>query len=165
MLSVSVSLENIAQAGSVLGAVLGNPGTAQLVANSAAESYTSETLDWIAAGKAFTPRHGGAGLEGAISWHPLGNGGAVVYVNKLYAQYVEEGTGIHAGHQPWVIGPKEGRKALKIPTGGPGGYVIRSHVTHPGSKPFPFFYADREHRNERMAVAGRSLLLRKMANG
>lgn len=159
---ISISLQGLTGTQSVLAALM-DARNAQLAANAAAESYVEDTLDWIRAGNAFTPRSGGAGLEGHISWRPQ-SGGALVYANKSYAAYVEQGTGIHAGHQPWVIGPKPGRKALKIPTRGPGGYVIRRNVVHPGSRPFPFFFADQDNRREHMAVAVRSVLLQRIAN-
>lgn len=138
---------------------LSDPTLAQRVANAAAEAYTGDILDWIAEGRAFVSRHGAAGLEGAISWRPEGDGTAIVYANKDYAIWVEDGTLPHA------IAPSPGRKALKIPTGGPGGYVLRRAVMHPGSLPFPFFFTDREKRDADMAFAARSVLLRAMGDG
>lgn len=160
---ITISLQGLDGVQSVL-AALAESRNAQRAANAAAESYTDDILNWIAEGRSFTPRHGGAGLEGAISWRPLG-GGAVIFANKGYAQYVEEGTGVHAGRQGWVIRPKVGRKALKIPTGGPGGYVLRREVFHPGSKALPFFFADQAGREDRMGGAVRSVLLEEMARG
>jgi len=160
---LSISLQGLDSTQSVLAALM-DAKNAQLAANAAAESYMDDTLDWIAAGKAFTPRHGGAGLEGAISWRPTGSG-AIVYANKAYAQYVEEGTGIHAGHQPWVVGPKAGRNGIKIPTGGKGGYVVGSHKMRSGSKAYPFFFADADARRSHMAMAMRSVLLERISRG
>jgi len=136
--------------------------TEQQAANVAAEAYVQDILDWIAAGEAFTPRNGGAGLEGAISWKPAGGGSSMIYANKDYAGYVEQGTGIPAGHEPWVIEPKPGRTALKI-SGGPGGYSIRRKVVHPGSKPKPYFFADLATRQAHMEQAVIQLILRKFA--
>lgn len=148
---------------SVLNA-LRNPRNNQDVANAAAESYTDDTLDWIHAGRGFTPRHGGAGLEGSIGWHPNGDGSATVYANKNYARYVEEGTGEHAGHDSWVIHPRAGRNGLRTPVSGGGGYIVQGAREHKGSKPYPFFFADMEARKAHMHAAGLSVLARAMAN-
>lgn len=131
----------------------------QKMVNAAAEAYVGDILDWIAEGRAFVSRHGAAGLEGAISWRPEGEWKAIVYANKEYAVWVEDGTVPHA------IAPSPGRKALKIPTGGPGGYVLRRAVMHPGSRPFPFFFADRQKRDADMAFAARAVLLRAIGDG
>lgn len=141
---------------SVLNA-LRNPANDQLMANAAAQSYTDDTLNWIAAGHSFTPRSGG-GLEQSIGWLPLGGGRSEVYANQDYALYVEEGT------RPHVISPKPGRKGLKIPVGGGGGFIIRRQVNHPGTRPMPFFFADMEARKAHMHAAGLSVLARAMAN-
>ncbi len=146
-------------------AALRNPGNVQRVANAMAESYDTDTRDWIQAGRGFTPRHGGAGLEGSIGWHPNGNGSATVYANKNYARYVEEGTGIHAGHDSWVIHPRVGRNGLRTSVSGGGGYVIGGAREHQGSKPHPFFFADPATRSEHMQAAGLSVLARVIANG
>jgi hypothetical protein len=60
-----------------------------------------------------------------------------------YAKYVEFGT------KPHAILPKR-RKALKIPT--PEGYIFRKRVSHPGSKPYPFFFANLQDRARKVAV-------------
>lgn len=142
---------NIALTGhdSVLAALNGvtNPQTISRAIYAMAESYVDDTLDYIQQGRAFQPRTGQLGQS--VSWRPMGNDSAEVYANAQYAGYVEQGTGIHAGHQPWVIRPRDGRKALKIPVGS-GGYILRAAVHHDGSRPFPFFYADRAQREQNM---------------
>lgn len=138
-------------------AALGDARTLQRVVYAAAESYTDDVLDWIRDGKSFTPRHGGAGLEGAINWRPAGNGAAEVTADKDYASYVEEGTPAH------VIRPKD-RKALKINVSG-GGYVLRREVHHPGSKPFPFMFADQAARESYMLAAARLVLAQELSHG
>ncbi|ASF48757.1 transcriptional regulator [Methylovulum psychrotolerans] len=119
------------------------------MANAAAESYTDDTLDWVAEGKSFTSRTGQ--LEQSVGWRPLGDGSAEIYANAEYALYVEEGT------RPHVILPKNGR-ALKIPTSGGGGYILRRKVNHPGTAPMPFFFADGAGREQRMGERALSVL-------
>jgi hypothetical protein len=157
---MSVKVEGLGPVRSVLAAV-GGPDVDRKAALAMAESYTTDILDWIAEGQAFTPRHGSAGLEGAISWRPDGDG-AAVYTSREYARYVEEGTGVHAGHPPWVIRPKAGRKALKIPSQA-GGYVLRRSVTHTGAKPKPYFFADWDGREAGLLAAARSVIAAQAA--
>lgn len=154
MLSIQLDLGKVP---SVL-AALADQRNAQLVANAAAESFVDDIHDWIAAGKGFTPRSPGGGLEQAINWRPAGNGSAEIYANKDYAGYVEHGTGVHVGHSPWVIGPKDGRKGLKIPVSGGGGHIVSRSVTHSGSKPHPFFFADLDARKTHMQERALSVL-------
>jgi hypothetical protein len=151
MLQISLDLGNVP---SVLQA-LADMNVAQNVANAAAESYVDDTLEWIGAGRGFTTRTGQ--LEQSINWSPTGNGAADVYANADYAGWVETGT------EPHVIKPKSGRKALKFAGG--GGFIFRRAVNHPGSKPYPFFYVDRAHRQDNMLAAANSVLARVMANG
>lgn len=169
MLSITLDTGDVP---SVLNA-LRDPQNARLVTKAMAESYVTDIHDWIKAGHGFTPRSPGGGLEQAINWQPNNDGSAEVYANKDYAGYVEHGTGVHVGHQPWVITPKPGRKGLKIPTGGNaspvgpqmagGGYIIRRSVTHQGSKPHPFFFADQENRQQRMLTHAASVLAAHLA--
>lgn len=142
---------------------LQDPAIAAQAAKRMAESYTDDTLSRIEAGHAFEPHQAG-GLEQSINWRPTSEG-AEVYVNADYAAYVEFGTGIPAGHQSWVIEPRPGRKGLKIPVAGPGGYIVRRRVTHPGSRPFPYFFADSDNRNAHMITAARSVLAAHAGGG
>jgi len=151
---------------------LTDPANLHAASLAGAESWVTDTLDWIGADKAFTPWNGGAGLEGAISFAPEGDG-ANVFANKDYAGYVEFGTGVPAGHEPWTIEPKPGRKALKIPNGGvtsphgpqmPGkGYELRRKVIMQGAEAKPFLYADRDARIEHVKEAVLDLLMHKVA--
>lgn len=151
MISIKLDLGN---APSVL-AALADIRNDQLMANAAAGSYVDDTLDWIAAGRAFTPHTGQ--LEQSINWRPAGFGEAEVYANAEYAGWVEDGT------EPHVITPKAGRNGLKIPVSGSGGYIVRRSVNHPGSKPYPFFFADLADRQQHMQERALSLLAARIA--
>ncbi|TAN52010.1 MAG: hypothetical protein EPN21_05090 [Methylococcaceae bacterium] len=155
-MSIKITLDpgDLGDARSVLRALAADE-TAQLIANAAGESYRDDTLDWIAAGKSFTPRNGGAGLEGAIQSLPF-PGGAEVSASKNYAGFVEFGTGPH------VIKPKSDREGLKRNVPG-GGYVLKREIHHPGSKPYPYFFADMAAREASMLAAARSVLASVMA--
>jgi len=142
---------DLGNAPSVL-AALADPALQNAVVYAAAESYNDDIHDWIDAGRGFTPRSPGGGLEQAINWRPAGTGRAEIYANKDYAAYVEYGTGPH------VIEPRAGRKGLKIPVPGGGGYIVRRSVNHPGSRPHPFFFADQSNRAERMTARALSVL-------
>jgi hypothetical protein len=124
-----------------------NPQTLSRAVYAMAESYTDDIHDDIQQGRAFEPRLGQ--LQQSINWRPVSSDEAEVYANAAYARYIEEGTGIHAGHSPWIIRPKDGRKALKIPSTS-GGFIFRAAVHHDGSRPFPYFYADRARREQNM---------------
>jgi phage gpG-like protein len=134
-------------------AALSDPAMGVLAAKAAAEAYVDETLDWIKAGKGFTSRTGQ--LEQSIGWRPLADG-AEVYANKEYAGFVEFGT------DPHVIEPKPGRKALKFSSSS-GGFAFARRVNHPGSRPHPFFFADRSQRNKAMEQRALSVLAARMA--
>jgi hypothetical protein len=107
----------------------------------AAETYVKDIHDWIDSGRAFTPRTGN--LQRSITWYMSTENSARIIAQADYAKYVEFGT------RPHVILPKR-RKALKIPT--PEGYIFRKRVSHPGSKPYPFFFANLQERARRVAV-------------
>ena len=122
-------------------------------AKAGAEEYTELVLDYIGAGRAFG--RGTGQLEQSISWRPVRDGVAEVSANAEHAPFVEYGTKAH------VIRPKAGRSALKIPMPG-GGYILRSKVNHPGSKAYPFFYADRTHRKALVLAAMSEVVLREV---
>jgi hypothetical protein len=107
----------------------------------AAETYVKDIHDWIDAGRAFKPRTGN--LQRSITWYMATDTSARIIAQADYAKYVEFGT------KPHAILPKR-RKALKIPT--PEGYIFRKKVSHPGSKPYPFFFANLQDRSRRVAV-------------
>lgn len=119
------------------------PAAVNHLAAVAAETYVELVHDWIDGGHSFTPRTGH--LEQSITWRPDGEGQAEVFTGMAYAGYVEKGT------KPHKIRPKPGRRALKIPTG--SGYTLVAEVNHPGSKPYPYLFADQAHRVNRMTEA------------
>ena len=145
-MSVSISLD-LGHTPSVL-AALARPEVAARAAKAAAEQYNDALHDWIDAGSAFIPRLGQ--LQQAINWRPLADG-AEVY-----------GTGIPAGHQQWVIRPRE-LSALRIPVLGGGGFMFRLSVIHKGSQPKPFFFADRDTRQALMNEAARRVVAQVIA--
>jgi len=107
----------------------------------AAETYVKDIHDWIDSGRAFKPRTGN--LQRSITWYMATENSARIIAQADYAKYVEFGT------KPHAILPKR-RKALKIPT--PEGYSFRKRVSHPGSKPYPFFFANLQDRARKVAV-------------
>jgi len=107
----------------------------------AAETYVKDIHDWIDSGRAFKPRTGN--LQRSITWYMASENSARIIGQADYAKFVEFGT------KPHAILPKR-RKALKIPT--PEGYIFRKRVNHPGSKPYPFFFANLQDRARRVAV-------------
>ena len=172
MIHITLDLGNLP---SVL-AALSSPSIAQRVASAAAESYNDDVHDWIDAGRGFTPQYGH--LQQAVNWRPVGNGAAEVYIRdqtfrnynqKLdyafdanpagYAWFVEHGSGPH------VIGPKAGRKGIKIPVSGGDGYILRRSANHPGSRARPFFYADQAGRSQRIQARALSVLASAMGSG
>lgn len=116
-----------------------------LGAKRAAEDYEQAIRDTIRAGSAFTPRSGH--LEQSIGWRPDGDG-AEVYANAPYAGAVERGT------RPHRITPGPGRKALRwFPNG--GGVAFAASVDHPGSRAYPYFFAEMDQREALMLAAMR----------
>jgi len=111
-----------------------------LALEAGAEKYTNMIHDHIDQGKAFTPRTGH--LQGSVGFRMKSENVAVVFAEAKYAPFVEFGT------RPHVILPKR-KKALRFFKDGKE--VIVKKVNHPGSKPYPFFYADMERRKKEVA--------------
>jgi len=107
----------------------------------AAETYVKDIHDWIDSGRAFKPRTGN--LQRSITWYMPSENSARIIAQADYARFVEFGT------KPHAVLPKR-RKALKIPT--PEGYIFRKKVNHPGSKPYPFFFANLQDRAKKVAI-------------
>jgi len=107
----------------------------------AAETYVKDIHDWIDSWRAFTPRTGN--LQRSITWYMATDTSARIIAQADYAKFVEFGT------KPHTILPKR-RKALKIST--PKGYIFRKSVSHPGSKPYPFFFANLQDRAKKVAL-------------
>jgi hypothetical protein len=118
--------------------LLADEANAQRLANVAAETYVDDMRDWIRSGQSFVTRTGK--LWQSIGWLPASAGEAEIFANAAYAAYVEDGT------EPHTILPKPRRFALKIPVLGGGGYILRKKVNHPGSRAYPYFFAEYDHR-------------------
>ena len=106
--------------------------------------YHEMIHDWIDTGKSFTPRTGF--LQQSIifdlkSWHT-----GVIRAEAPYASFVEYGT------KPHKILPKN-KKALRFIKDGEE--IIVKKVNHPGSKAYPFFFADMENRKREVQKAFR----------
>jgi len=100
-----------------------------------ATRYKEMVLDYIDEGKAFRNRTGV--LRSSI----------IAYENKVvakapYAPFVELGT------RPHIILPKN-KKALRFIKDGKE--VFAKKVRHPGSKPYPFLFADIQNRAKEVA--------------
>lgn len=134
---------------------LASPALDQHLANTLAQTWIEAAHDYIDAGKSFRPDTGI--LEQSMGWLPTGGGTADVYAKAGYAGYVEKGT------PPHTIRPRRGRKGLKIPNG--GGYSIEAEVNHPGSKAYPYFFTDLDHRTMLMEQAGLAVLAEAAARG
>lgn len=98
--------------------------------------YLEMVHEYINAKKAFTPRTGHLQRSIQIRFEPLK---AIISANAEYAAYVEFGT------KPHMILPKN-RRALKIPK--QQGFIFVKKVMHPGSKPYPYFFAEFEKRKD-----------------
>ena len=117
-----------------------NPSVVRRVVYAMAQQYTLDILDYIKAGRAFSVRTGQ--LEQSIGWRGDSDASATVYANAEYAPFVEFGT------KPHLITPRN-RAALRFPSLN-GGYAFSRGHKHPGSRAFPFFYADADNRRARM---------------
>lgn len=107
----------------------------------ATETYVKDIHDWIDSGRAFKPRSGN--LQRSITWYMATENSARIIAQADYAKHVEFGT------KPHTILPKK-RRALKIPT--TNGYTFRRKINHPGSKPYPYFFANLQDRARRVAI-------------
>lgn len=126
------------------------------------EAYYDAIKAWIAGGHSFTGRSGQ--LEQSIGWRPEADG-AVVYATAAYAPAIEFGSGIHgpkaadyAAQGGYVIRPKAGRKALRLPLDGgddfgPNRSALRRQVIHPGVKAQPYFFADMDERENLLTAS------------
>lgn len=114
----------------------GIQSAAKTALKAAGKRYYEMIHETIDSGKSFTPRTGN--LQQSITLR-YSKDAAVISAHKEYAPFVEFGTRAHK------ILPKR-RYALKIPTA--DGYIFRKSVNHPGSKPYPFMFADFDKRKE-----------------
>lgn len=122
-----------------LGGVLANPAlldkALRRASKAGAEEYTGAIHDWIAAGKAFTPRTGT--LENSIGWRGVSGRAAEVFASAEYAPFVEFGTRAH------VIRPRK-RKGLRFFSSGKDKEA--RVIYHPGTRPRPFFFINMSRR-------------------
>jgi len=109
---------------------------AKIALKAAGKKYYEMIHRTIDSGKSFTPRTGN--LQQSITLR-YSNDVAVISAHKEYAPFVEFGTRAHK------IFPRR-RYALKIPTA--NGHVLRKSANHPGSKPYPFMFAEFDKRKE-----------------
>jgi len=112
-----------------------------------AVKYKEMVLDYIDEGKAFKNRTGVL-RESIIAVDNR------VIAKAPYAPFVEFGT------KPHVIRPKK-KKALAFETEN-GKEVVVKKVNHPGSKPYPFFYADMKSRTKEVAKRFLQVFLREI---
>jgi len=124
-------------------------GAARVAVKEGASKYKEMVLDYIDEGKAFKNRTGVL-RESIVA---VGN---KVFAYAKYAPFVEFGT------RPHVILPKR-KKALRFFKDGKE--VIVKKVNHPGSKPYPFFYADMERRKEEVAREFLRRFLEELVHG
>lgn len=101
--------------------------------------YYEMVHEHIDSGRSFTPRTGN--LQQSILWQSSGLSGKV-YANKKYAPFVELGT------RPRIIRPRRA-KALAFTV--EGKLLFASEVKHPGSRPYPFMFADLQRRKREIA--------------
>lgn len=74
-------------------------------------------------------------LMGSISVSKIAANAVVVGTNLFYARWFQEGTGIFAGHQPWLVTGKPG-KGIAFTIGGKK--YVRREVVIPGQPSRPF---------------------------
>lgn len=116
----------------------------------ATKRYHEMVHEWIDGGKSFTPRTGN--LQRSIvfdlkSWHT-----GVIRALASYAPFVEYGT------RPHEIRPKDAKALYFVKD---GKEIVVKRVRHPGSKPYPFLFADLENRKKKFKEPSR----RSLKNG
>lgn len=119
----------------------------------AGKEYYRQIHEDIDAGKSFTPRTGN--LQQSITLRHEGYS-SIIGTHKEYAPYVEFGT------EPHKIKPKKAR-FLKIPTD--DGFLFIKRVNHPGSKPYPFMFLNKEERMRKAADKAWEVFRQELRNG
>jgi hypothetical protein len=89
-------------------------------------------------------------MMGTIQVAPPNPNSVTVSDDVAYARYFQEGTGIYAGHQPWVI---TGNPGLKFTIGGKT--YIRRSVVMPGQPGRVFLTIEQPEKNDILAVFDR----------
>jgi hypothetical protein len=114
-------------------------------ADAAASSFTDDVREYVGSGHAHFTRVGGKFAKSIKIKYP--RDGALVQCKAKHAAALEYGT------RPHEIEPRarRGKRALRFTEG--QGVLARRRVQHPGTKPYPFFYADLPARKARMQQA------------
>ncbi len=115
----------------------------------AASKYKKMVLDYIDEGKAFKNRT--ETLRNSIM-----TAGNKVFTRVKYAPFVEFGT------RPHVIKPRR-KKALRFVIDGKEVFAMK--VNHPGSKPYPFFYAEMEKRAKEVGKEFLKAFIKELKGG
>lgn len=84
-------------------------------------------------------------MMNSIAISQSGPRSVTIGTNVKYARWFQEGTGIFAGHSPWMIAAKD-KKALAFTSGGKT--YVRRAVTMPGQPPRPFLLITEREREK-----------------
>jgi hypothetical protein len=73
---------------------------------------------------------------GVVSEHPLVGEVRAGGARARHARFVHDGTGVYAGHEPWVIRPVNKKRLRWVGTN--GRFVFAKSARHFGQRPDPF---------------------------
>jgi len=119
----------------------------------AGKEYYDQIHNDIDKGNSFTPRTGNLQQSITIRYEEYK---AIIGTHKEYAKYVEFGT------RPHKIKPKNAR-FLTIPNG--DGFLFVKEVNHPGSKPYPFMFLNKEKRIKQATEKAWEVFRQELKNG
>lgn len=126
---------------------------AEKAIKAAGNEYHKQVHEDIDAGKSFTPRTGGLQQSITVRHEKLKS---IVGTHKEYAPYVEFGTRSHkikAKTAPF----------LAIPTD--DGFRFVKEVHHPGSKPYPFMFLNKDKRMKQATDKAWEVFRQELKNG
>lgn len=134
-------------------AALQDARLASRIANTMAQEYQGEILDFVKQDKAFKNR---GKHQRFIRWRTTDGPSALVYTKAKHLVWMEHGT------MPHAIAPKARgkRKVLRFREG--TGHAFHRAVQHPGTRKIPFFFAEFGARENRMRTAARGILAAKL---